>query len=292
MVVLSFITRNSYTKMLKAPVSLREVLNSTLQIPYRQIILVDDSTDETREFFQSWCEEHDKELTVSGSRLYGYHRPTRATARQTAIDIFLDGFDDGWLMFVDDDVILNPGWWREAEAYLSDPRIGMVWGLNFDATSDRHVYLKALGIDYVQYLIKEFFRRGGTHDTLVRREALEGIRIPPELHFFEDWYILRHVQRRGYSIGTVRAGVTHYNPEWNYSTKTIKQMAYLSRKYGVEPPTLGYAVYRLFRSLASIIPTTYASVKGFGLREGLRRAYHRWRLKVLYRIYFLRGGAP
>jgi len=290
MVVLSFITRNSYSKMQKAPVSLEDVLNSTLQIPYRQIILVDDSTDETRDFFRKWCEKYGKELTISGSRLYGYVKPTRATARQTAIDIFFENFTDDWLMFVDDDVILNPGWWQEAEIYLTDPKIGIIWGLNFDATSDRHTYLKALGIDYVQYLVKEFFRRGGTHDTLIRREALEGIRIPPDLHFFEDWYILKYVCDKGYRVGLVRSGVTHYNPEWSYGSETIKEMARLAKKYGVEPSTLSYGVYRFFRSLASIVPTTVASVRGFGLREGLKRAYHRWRVKVLYRMYFLASG--
>jgi len=291
MVILSFITRNSYTKMQKAPVSLEDVLISTLQIPYKQIILVDDSTDETRDFFCRWCDEYDKELLVSSSRLYGYHKPTRATARQTAIDLFFENFSDSWLMFVDDDVVLNPGWWSEAEDYMNGDDVGLIWGLNFDVTSDRHTYLKALGIDYVNYLIKEFFRRGGTHDTMVRREALEGIRIPPDLHVFEDWYILRYVQSKGYKIGIVKAGVTHYNPEWNYSREAIKEMAKLAKKYGVEPTTIRYGLYRLFRSLASIVPTTYASVKGFGLKEGLKRAYHRWRLKVLYRIYFLTASS-
>jgi len=112
MVVLSLITRNSYSKMQKAPVSLEDVLDSTLQIPYKQIILVDDSVDETRNLFRRWCDEHGKELIVSSSKLYGHHRPTRATARQTAIDIFLENFSDDWLMFVDDDVVLNPGWWE------------------------------------------------------------------------------------------------------------------------------------------------------------------------------------
>jgi len=285
--VLAFITRNSYSKMQKAPVSLIDVLNSTLQIPYTDIILVDDSDDETRSVFGGWCDEHGKNLLVSGSKTYGYGRATRATARQTAIDLFLKNFSDEWLMFVDDDVILNEGWWNEAKKHMENPKNGIIWGINFDATSERHVYLKALGVDLVKFLIKEFYRRGGTHDTLLRRDAIRGIKIPSDLHVFEDWFILRYVQQRGYDAAIVKAGVTHYNPEWDYSIKAMREMAYLAKKYGVEPSTLKYGLYRLVRSMASIIPTTYASVKGFGVKEGLIRAYYRWRLKVFYRIFFL-----
>jgi len=174
--ILAFITRNSYSKMLKAPVSFLEVLDSTLQIPYRHIILVDDSTDETRKVFKEWCSTHGKEFIISSSRTYGHRKATRSTARQTSIDIFFENFSDRWLMFVDDDVIINDGWWDEAEQYMKDPKTGIIWGINYDVISDKHVYLKALGIDLVKYLIKEFYRRGGTHDTLLLREAIEGIK--------------------------------------------------------------------------------------------------------------------
>jgi len=110
MVVLSMITYNSYSKM-NSSIGLERVLDSTLQIPYRQMILVDDSNDETSNIVKAWCERNEKELLSLRSRLYGYHRHTRATARQTAIDVLLESFDDEWLMFVDDDVVLKDGWW-------------------------------------------------------------------------------------------------------------------------------------------------------------------------------------
>jgi len=49
------ITYNSYTKM-KDIIGLEKVLDSTLQIPYKQLILVDDSKDETAEVVRDWCE--------------------------------------------------------------------------------------------------------------------------------------------------------------------------------------------------------------------------------------------
>lgn len=284
--ILSLITMNSYSKMRRAPVSFTRVLDSTLQLPYEHIILVDDSADETREVFERWCLRHGKAFTISHSNLYGYSKPTRATARQTAIDIFLGGFRDGWLMFIDDDVIVNPGWWDEALSLIAKPNIGLIWGLNFDSRVERFEYLKLLKVDYEDTLIREFYRRGGTHDILVRREAIKGIRIPPDLHVFEDWYILRHVQNQGYGVGIVKAGVVHYNPDWKQSKESIREMAYLSKKYGVEPSSLKYGVYRLLRSLLSGVTTLYASVKAFGLK-GFVRAFQRWRLKVLYRAFFL-----
>lgn len=286
-IVLALITMNSYSKMKKAPVSFVKVLNSTLQIPYKHIILVDDSTDETRGVFKDWCLKHQKEFIVRGSSLFGYFKPTRATARQTAIDIFLNNFREDWLLFIDDDVIINNGWWEEAKEFINKLNIGLVWGINFDSLAVRREYLKVLNIDYVKFLIDEFYRRGGMHDTLLRREAIRSIRIPPDLHVFEDWYILKHVQKQKYEVGIIKAGVVHYNPEWNYSKKSIREMACLSKKYGLEPTDLKYGIYRLLRSLLSIVPTSHVSIRAFGLEKGLKRAFFRWRFKVLYRAFFL-----
>ena len=60
-----------------------QVLKSSLQVPYKAIILVDDSdTDKTVSAVRRFAEEHGKELTVSRSRLPpGWSKPTRAAAR-------------------------------------------------------------------------------------------------------------------------------------------------------------------------------------------------------------------
>ena len=134
--MLSMITYNSYTKM-RSFVGLEKVLDSTLQVPYKAVILVDDSTDETLLVVRRWCDRSGKELVASRSRLYSYHRPTRAVARQTAIDIFLESFSDEWLMFVDDDVVLLDGWWRwvDESGALEDPRVGEVWKQQKETTT-------------------------------------------------------------------------------------------------------------------------------------------------------------
>ena len=278
MVVVSFITKNSASKLRETPISLNDVLKSTLQVPYRSIILVDNSTDDTVEWFRRFCDEHGKELVlIRGGK-------TRGEARQIAVRTFLENFSDTWLMFVDDDVVLNDGWWSEASQYVDDPKVGIIWGLNYDSEPTRHIYLKALGVDYVRYLIQEFFHRGGTHDTLLRREAIVDLEIPPDLHWYEDGYILRHVLSKGYEARIVYTGCIHYNP-WGERLKwrEIREMARIAVRYGFEKPS----VRRLVRSLGSIIPHLYSSVRVYGLRRGVKRAFNRWITKVLFRLALL-----
>jgi len=76
--------------------------------------------------------------------------------------------------------------WSEARSYLNELGVGLIWGLNYDGYKERILRLKVLGVDYVSYLIREFYHRGETHDTMLRREAIEDIKIPSDLHVFED----------------------------------------------------------------------------------------------------------
>jgi len=286
MVILSMITRNSYSELGEV---LLKVLDSSLQIPYKAFILVDDSTDDTSNIIKRWCVEHGKEAVVSRSRLYGFGRPTRATARQTAIDMFFESFNDPWLMFLDDDAVLNGGWWAEASKHLSDGRVGIVWGLNYDVTPFREILLRRFGVDYRAYLIKQFEVRGGTHDTLLRREALKGISIPPELHVLEDAYIKHYVCCRGYEYRVVAAGIKHMNPGRKTPKEVLDVMAKYALKLGLEDPRYRnplFSIYALARTTAGIPLTilTYRSYGTTGLKEGLNRARNKW----LYRLYLLK----
>ncbi len=286
--MLAMIVKDTLRRFGKIPVPFTAVLESTLQLPYRSIIVVDDGSDGTGDFIKRWGLGHGKEVVVTRSRLYGYSRPTRATARQTAIDIFLENFGEEWLMFLDDDCVLNPGWWREAEPYTREPRVGIIWGLNWDSIPEEKGYLKILGIQYKDYLVREFYRRGGMHDTMLRRPAIKDLRIPPELHVFEDWYILRHVLSKGWEARIVKTGVTHYNPG-DTSLKEICWAARLAVKYGIEPPSLVYAVYRFLRSLAGTPVTVLSSVKAFGPLVGVKRGLRRQLVKITYRACYLKN---
>jgi len=153
--ILSMFTKNSAEKV---GADFETVWVSSLQVPYRAIILVDDSdTPITREFVKRFADAHGKELVVERSRLYGWHKPTRATARQTAIDIFFEQFSDEWLFSLDDDFILRNGWW------------------------ERVAWVRVRGLDEVAHAIENFKVRGGLHDTLLRRRAMEELRYRPGL---------------------------------------------------------------------------------------------------------------
>jgi len=55
--------------------------------------------------------------------------------------------------------------------------------------------------------------RGGTHDLLVRHEAVKDIDIPENLHVFEDAFIKEWVAKKGYKlIATYDPYCIHYRP--------------------------------------------------------------------------------
>jgi hypothetical protein len=236
------ITRNSVERLGGL---FKEVLTSSLSVPYKAFILVDDSqSDKTFNEVARFASEHGKELIATRSRLpAGWDRPTRATARQTAIDIFFENFNDEWLMFLDDDFILSTGYWREASQYIEILDIGEIWGINWDSNDTRSRFLnllKRIGvskIDYKDYLIDAFNRRGGTHDTLYRRKSIEGVVIPPDLHFYEDAWLHHYVRCRGFKSAIVYDSGRHLSSPGDFSISDEKkrwEIALITAiKYGI-----------------------------------------------------------
>jgi len=301
MVILGIVVKDSLTRV--GQDIFAKMLNSTLQVPYKSIILVSDSRDSTDDFVKTWAEEHDKEVTVTKSNLYGYHRPTRATARQTAIDIFLNNFNDEWIMFVDDDVVLNDGWWQWVidNKVLENPRVGEIWGLNYDTTPEREYLLKLLGINLKEYLIKKFEARGGTHDTLYRRKAIEGISIPPELHVYEDAYLHFYVKCRGWESVVNPVGIIHYHPvNVREEKERMKIAIQVAVKYGIieydvmklinqgfEKRIMSYL--SLLRPVLGFPLTLLVAIRCYGLKKGFIETIKRQYLKLWSRWQVLRN---
>lgn len=295
------ITKNSWSTRRQV---LLEVLNSSLQIPYRALILVDDGDDETGDVVRDWCDNHGKELVYSRSRLYGHPHPTRATARQTAIDIFLEGFKDEWLMFLDDDAVLRPGWWEwvEVNKVLEDGAVGEVWGINWDVDPARERLLSLFGLDLKQYLIRKFEERGGTHDTLYRRAAIEGVRIPPELHVYEDAWLHHWVRCHGWKSVINPVGVAHYHPM--PSLKAEKEKLELAIRAALKYGICEYehvrvmagaasgsitAYLSLLRPILGLVPMLLTCTRAYGVRRGLVEAVKRQYLKLWFRWKVLRA---
>ena len=153
-------------------------------VPVNQLIVVDGySTDRTVEILNKLKEEHKVKII--------YDRGNRATARQKGIE----NVETDWFMFVDSDVVLCEKWYQKAMKHM-DKNVGAIWGIEIWSTIRKQATLKAFLI-----ITKKIFElRGGTHDTLICTDAVKNIRIPKNLHVFEDAYIKDWINRKGYRI--------------------------------------------------------------------------------------------
>jgi hypothetical protein len=94
--------------------------------------------------------------------------------------------------------------------------------------------------------IKIFEKRGGTHDMLVRRKAIEGIRIPSHLHTYEDSYIKSWICKKGYKvIAAYEPYCIHYRPEIVWTVKESISLIASDLKFAIRHPQLllSYAFY-------------------------------------------------
>jgi glycosyltransferase involved in cell wall biosynthesis len=201
-------------------------------VPVNQLIVVDGfSTDATLAILKKYSQIYGnvKVFSMNGSR---------AVARERGIkEVTTD-----WFMFVDSDVVLSEGWFRNAEKNVTD-RTGAVWGVNIDVipnVKNPHFFR------FQAFVAAQCFSlRGGTHDVLIRRESVEGIRIPEELHTYEDAYIMNWIKRRGYEV-TVGQGLycLHYKPPENWRLENAVSQAILELKCGlIHSRNFAYALY-------------------------------------------------
>ena len=306
LIVLSMITRDSVSRLKKTPITLMDVLDSTLQVPYRSIILVDDSKDDTKHVVREWTSRHGLEIIIISSKQYGHPHPTRATARQTAIDIFFENFSDEWLMFMDDDVMLKEGWWKwiMENRIMEDPRVGEIWGINWHASPEKKKLLDLLGINYKDYLMKKFNERGGTHDTLYRRKAIEGVRIPPELHIYEDAYLHYWVKCNKWKSVVNPVGAIHYHPAETFTDikrekERMKLAIHVATKYGIceydiikkmkaSKKNRVLAYFSLMRPILGFALTLPIMIKAYGFNRGVKETFKQQYLKLWFRWQVLR----
>ena len=172
---------------------LQDCLESVFRnVPVHKLIAVDGgSTDETLQILGEFNRRyHNVEVIMD-------KKGTRATARQKGIE----AVTSEWFVFVDSDVVLSRDWFNKAKAYVSN-EVGAVWGIEVWSTLQNPKTLKM----FLWVTRKIFDIRGGTHDTLVRTKAVKGIRIPSNLHVFEDGYIKQYIEKKSYRV------VASYNP--------------------------------------------------------------------------------
>jgi glycosyltransferase involved in cell wall biosynthesis len=191
------LTKNSLEPCLK------ECLDSTyLNVPVNRLLVVDGgSIDGTLKLVSKYPK----------AEVIADPKGNRATARQKGID----AAETTWHLHLDSDVVLCRDWFRRAKKYMQ-PKTGAIWGVAIP--KDEHVLniaramAKVYRKDVVDYIIRQqHLKRYLTHDTLIRTEAVKDIRIPADLHIWEDQYIGKHVVDKDYEwVVTKNPYCIHY----------------------------------------------------------------------------------
>ncbi len=198
---------------------LRDCLNSIYRnVPVHQLIVVDGgSTDQTLKIVADFHAQYGnvKVITDHG---------TRATARQKGIE----NVTADWFLFVDSDVLLCKNWYQKAKKYIT-PQVGAVWGIEVWSTIKSPRVLK-----YFLWVTRKIFDlRGGTHDTLIRTQAVRGIKIPWNLHVFEDAYIKDYVSQQGFRVVACYVPFcVHYRPQTVWTLKGSVDVLVDSLRFG------------------------------------------------------------
>ncbi len=220
------LTKNSRTSV---PVFERVLERIRDEIPVNKLILVDAySTDDTVDVVR----KHFDDVVVIRTRAY----------RGKAREIGIKHVETEYFMFVDDDVLLCRGWLKKAMRYFErDPRVGAVWGV--DIPVNPHVLNRVLTVtrvfryrDFRDRLIQNCAWRGGTHDVLIRTEVVKDISMPNHLHIYEDWYVKRWIERRGYRfVMTKDPYCLHFvkDHDRRYWQETGRWEALLDLRYGL-----------------------------------------------------------
>jgi glycosyltransferase involved in cell wall biosynthesis len=192
-------------------------------VPVSRLIVVDGfSTDNTMQIVKEFQEKHGNVILVQD-------KGTRSSARQKA----MNEVESDWFMFVDSDVILSRDWFAKAKKLTGDD-VGAIWGIEIWSVLRKTKILKL----FERVTLKIFEKRGGTHDLLVRRKAIEGIQVPYRLHTYEDAYIKSYIRAKGYRVvGVYEPYCIHFRPN-NVWTITHFSLMGDDLKFAARHPSL------------------------------------------------------
>jgi len=222
---------------------LEKCLNSIYKnIPVNRLIIVDGySKDSTLSIVEKFREKY-------GNVVLLMDNGTRGSARMKGIR----EVKTEWFVFVDSDVVLCDKWFEKAKNFVKDD-VGGVWGIEIWEGIRNPIVLKL----FLKTTWKIFDLRGGTHDLLVRREAIKDINIPRNLHVFEDTFIKEWIEKKGYKlVATYDPYCIHYRPPKVWTIKGSINILIENLRFGPlrKIPKLCvayafYTVYVLYRSL-------------------------------------------
>lgn len=211
-------------------------------VPVNRLIVVDGySTDRTLEIVSRFRKKFGKVLVVEDAG-------TRGSARLKGIRLV----ETKWFLFVDSDVVLCDDWFRKATVYVNKD-VGAVWGIEiWDGLQN-----SAALTPFLKITRRIFELRGGTHDLLVRHEAVEDIEIPGTLHVFEDAFIAEWITKKGFKvIAMYDPYCIHFRPNMVWTFKGSLDIILESLRFGslLKMPKFFlaygfYALYVVYRNL-------------------------------------------
>jgi glycosyltransferase involved in cell wall biosynthesis len=211
---------------------LRKCIDSVYRnVPVHTLIVVDGySDDNTVQIVKEFQERHGNVILIQD-------KGTMGSARQRA----MDEVKTEWFMFVDSDVVLSDNWSSKAQRLIKND-VGAIWGIEIWSVLRR---MRILGL-FERVTLKIFDERGGTHDLLVRRKAIEGIQVPYNLHTYEDAYIKSWICKKGYKvIGTYEPYCIHFRPDRVWTVRQNIDFMVSDLKFAARRPSLMlyYGIY-------------------------------------------------
>jgi glycosyltransferase involved in cell wall biosynthesis len=219
---------------------LRKCLDSVYEnVPVNRLIIVDGySTDNTLQIVKEFQKRHGNVIIVQD-------KGTRGRARQIAINMV----ETDWFMFVDSDVILSQDWFAKVEKLIRAD-VGAIWGIEIWSVLRESKILKL----FERATLKIFEKRGGLHDLLIQRKAVDGIKIPYNLHTYEDAYIKSWICGKGYKvIGVYEPYCLHFRSNTIWTLRHFSLMGddlkFATRHPSLLLPYMFHTIIEIYQTL-------------------------------------------
>ncbi|MCS7093670.1 MAG: glycosyltransferase family 2 protein [Candidatus Aenigmarchaeota archaeon] len=188
---------------------LKSVVSS---IPYRKIIVIDGySSDETLEIAKKYgCEVYRSKKSLGEVR-----------------EMLIKKVKTEWFFFIDADIEVNEKWFRILKN-SRDEKVGAVNG--FGLTGGFFGFLRKILLFFkLKFGIKQ---RGFTSNTLIRKRAVKGIKLP-RVKRLEDIVLQESVEERGYKWKFVLAFCRHMKTERQVLKEALRDLRNLSKQRGI-----------------------------------------------------------
>ena len=189
-------------------------------------------------------------------------RPCAAVGRNAGLNAARGRF----VLFLDGDTILHPGFARLALAHAADPSVAVVWGHRRELRPQDSVYNRVLDLDWV-FPTGETAYCGG--DALMRREVLAQVGgFDETLIAGEEPELCRRIRGAGYRILHIDAPMTghdlairHFSQYWRRAFRSGHAYAELASRFaGTEDPLWQAEAARSARHGAALIALPLAAV--------------------------------